>query len=100
LVNTNQHSPSTQPHSVTFLTPTQLQEELQIGQKLCCKLLKEGRIPSTHVGNLICIYRPALERARLEDPELGEEKGGNPARTSRPQHVPPVKEAHNAIVHR
>lgn len=61
--------------SGNWLTPKDLQHELQIGEKLAYKLLKSGTIPSVRVGGLIRIYRPQLEAALLDDPELGEEKG-------------------------
>lgn len=53
-----------QAQASPFLTPAQLQEELQIGQNLCYRLLKEGRIPSTRVGNLYRIPRRAVEHLK------------------------------------
>jgi excisionase family DNA binding protein len=64
-----------QERSGAWLTVKDLQHELQIGEKLAYKLLKSGSIPSVRVGGLIRIYRPQLEEALLEDPELGKEKG-------------------------
>ena len=69
--------------SGNWLTVKDLQDELQIGQKLAYKLLKSEEIPSVRVGGLIRIYRPQLEEALLEDPELGQEKRAS-ARTPRP----------------
>ena len=48
----------------TFLTPKDLQRELQIGEKLAYQLLKSGQIPSVRIGG---VYR--IPRSRLE--ELG-----------------------------
>jgi excisionase family DNA binding protein len=58
-----------------WLTPKDLQRELQIGEKLAYRLLKDGTIPSIRVGGLIRIYRPHLEEALLDDPELSKKKG-------------------------
>ena len=70
------YSPArTQEKTHDWLTPKDLQHELQIGQKLAYKLLKSGEIPSVRVGGLIRIYRPQLEEALLEDPDLGKRKG-------------------------
>jgi excisionase family DNA binding protein len=82
------YSPTrTQEWSGDWLTPKDLQHELQIGQKLAYKLLKSGEIPSVRVGGLIRIYRPHLEEALLEDPELGQEKRAS-ARTPQPDPLP------------
>ena len=51
-----------QAQPVAFLTPKDLQQELQIGEKLCYRLLKSGAIPSVRVGGL---YR--IPCKRLED---------------------------------
>jgi excisionase family DNA binding protein len=82
-----------QERSGAWLTVKDLQHELQIGEKLAYKLLKSGSIPSVRVGGLIRIYRPQLEEALLEDPELGEEKGRvcPPAKS----HNPRPKESFN-----
>jgi excisionase family DNA binding protein len=61
----------TQEPPVTYLSPKDLQCELQIGEKLCYRLLKSGAIPSIRVGGLYRIYRPHLEEALLENPDLG-----------------------------
>ncbi len=61
----------TQEPPVTYLTPKDLQRELQIREKLCYRLLKDGTIPSIRVGGLYRIYRPRLEEALLENPDLG-----------------------------
>ncbi len=76
-----------EPHASDWLTPKDLQHELRIGEKLAYKLLKSGSIPSVRVGGLIRIYRPQLEEALLDDPDLGEEKGR--ATTTRPDLVNP-----------
>lgn len=82
------YSPArTQEASGNWLTVKDLQDELQIGQKLAYKLLKSGEIPSVRVGGLIRIYRPQLEEALLEDPELGQEKRAS-ARTPQPDPLP------------
>ena len=61
----------TQEPPVTYLSPKDLQSELQIGEKLCYRLLKSGAIPSIRVGGLYRIYRPQLEETLLENPDLG-----------------------------
>jgi excisionase family DNA binding protein len=61
----------TQEPPVTYLSPKDLQRELQIGEKLCYRLLKSGTIPSIRVGGLYRIHRPRLEEALLENPDLG-----------------------------
>ena len=58
----------TQEPPVTFLTPKDLQHELQIGEKLCYKLLKEGAIPSVRIGGLYRIPRRLLEEELRADP--------------------------------
>ena len=50
--------------SPAFLTPKDVQRELQIGERLCYQLLKSGQIPSVRIGG---VYR--IPRSRLE--ELG-----------------------------
>lgn len=56
---------------VTFLTPKDLQRELQIGEKLCYRLLKSGRITSIRVGGVYRIHRFHLEEALGIHPDLG-----------------------------
>ncbi len=56
----------------TFLTPKDLQRELQIGEKLCYRLLKSGAIPSFRVGGLIRVSRNQLEEALLDNPDVGD----------------------------
>ncbi len=51
----------TQEPSATFLTPKDLQRELQIGEKLAYSLLKSGAIPSIRVGGVYRIRRSQLE---------------------------------------
>jgi excisionase family DNA binding protein len=58
----------TQEPPITFLTPKDLQRELQIGQKLAYRLLKSGEIPSVRVGGLYRIRRQDLEEALAADP--------------------------------
>lgn len=58
---------------VTFLTPRNLQAELQIGEKLCYRLLKSGRIPSVKVGGVYRIHRSQLEEALGIHPDLSKE---------------------------
>ena len=53
---------SVQPEPANFLTPKDLQRELQIGERLAYRLLRDGTIPSVRVGNM---YR--IRRADLED---------------------------------
>ncbi len=89
--DTTYSRPSVQEKTHDWLTPKDLQHELQIGEKLCYRLLKSGAIPSVRVGGLIRVFRPQLEEALLEDPELGEEKGQEKrasARTPQPDPLP------------
>jgi excisionase family DNA binding protein len=79
----------TQELPVTFLTPIDLQRELQIGEKLAYRLLKSGKIPSVRIGGLYRISRRQLEEALLEDPELSNKRG---RATNSPQRKPPTKE--------
>src|SRR4051812_25044850 len=51
-----------QGRPVTCLTPKDLQRELQIGEKLCYRLLRDGAIPSVRVGGLYRIHRSELEK--------------------------------------
>jgi hypothetical protein len=77
-----------QPQTGVFLTPKDLQRELQIGEKLCYRLLQSGAIPSVRIGNLIRVYRPHFEGALLEEPDLkGKEKAGlvDPAQSVTPR---------------
>jgi excisionase family DNA binding protein len=48
---------------VTFLTPKDLQRELQIGEKLAYRLLRDRTIPSIRVGGVYRIHRSQLEEA-------------------------------------
>ena len=52
----------------TYLTPKDVQHELQIGEKLCYKLLKSGEIPSVRIGGLYRIPRKRLEEELRADP--------------------------------
>lgn len=54
-----------------FLTPKDLQAELQIGERLAYRLLREGKIPSVRVGNLYRIPRLRLEETLAIHPALG-----------------------------
>jgi excisionase family DNA binding protein len=65
-----------QPQTGVFLTPKDLQRELQIGEKLCYRLLQSGAIPSVRIGNLIRVYRPHFEEALLEEPDLARKRPG------------------------
>jgi excisionase family DNA binding protein len=53
----------TQELPVAFLTPKDLQRELQIGEKLCYRLLRDGSIPSVRVGGVYRIPRKNFEEA-------------------------------------
>ena len=74
----NTRGGATTQEAPDFLTPKDLQRELQIGERLCYKLLKEGSIPSVRVGGLYRTPRRDLEAAlganpgkpRLRDPRL------------------------------
>ncbi len=63
----------TQEPRVTYLTPRDLQHELQIGEKLCYRLLKSGRIPSIRIGGVYRIHRSQLEEALGIQPNLGKQ---------------------------
>ncbi len=62
-----------QEQPVSFLTPKDLQRELQIGEKLAYRLLKDGTIPSVRVGGVYRIHRSQLEEALGVRSELGKE---------------------------
>jgi excisionase family DNA binding protein len=70
LLDNNSTPGRTQEESSSYLTPRQLHTELQIGEKLCYKLIRSGAIPSTRVGNLIRIPRHRLEEALLDGSDL------------------------------
>ena len=55
------------PPSDIVLTPDEVMAALKIGRRLCYRLLKEGKIPSTRVGHLYRIPRQSLEQALLND---------------------------------
>ncbi len=89
------HSPAdVQVEPSNWLSPKDLQRELQIGEKLAYRLIKRGTVPSVRVGGLIRIYRPQLEAALLEDLDLGEEKG-SAASTPGSTTTPAKKEVSN-----
>ncbi|MCA1728591.1 MAG: helix-turn-helix domain-containing protein [Actinobacteria bacterium] len=46
-----------------WLTPKDVQRELQIGEKLTYRLLRDGTIPSVRVGGVYRIHRPHLEES-------------------------------------
>ncbi len=56
---------------VAYLTPKDIQRELQIGEKLAYRLLKDGTIPSIRVGGVYRIPRPQLEEALGIDSDPG-----------------------------
>ncbi len=60
----------TQEPPVTFLTPKDLQRELQIGEKLCYRLLKSGAIPSVRVGGVYRVPRKDFEKALVVGTDL------------------------------
>ncbi len=62
-----------QGQPAAFLTPRDLQRELQIGERLAYKLLKSGEIPSVRVGGLYRIPRSRLEEALGARSGLGKE---------------------------
>jgi len=59
----------TQEPPATYLTPKDLQHELQIGEKLCYKLLKSGEIPPYALGGFIAY--PASDLRRSYEPTRG-----------------------------
>jgi excisionase family DNA binding protein len=83
---------------VTFLTPKDLQRELQIGEKLCYRLLKAGVIPSVRVGGLYRIPRKQLEEALLGNPNVAEKRIRR--RPTKPGSVTPHAKEVEGIVHR
>ncbi len=58
---------------VTYLTPKDVQRELQIGEKLAYRLLKDGTMPSVRVGGVYRIPRSRLEEALGVHSKLGRE---------------------------
>lgn len=59
-----------QEQPVTFLTPKDVQRELQIGEKLTYRLLKNGTIPSIRIGGVYRIRRSELAALGIY-PDLG-----------------------------
>ena len=57
------HGVEAQPPDANFLTPRDIQRELQIGERLTYKLLRAQAIPNTRVGNLYRVRREDLEKA-------------------------------------
>lgn len=58
------HSGATvQEPSATFLTPKDVMQELQIGEKLAYRLIADGTIPSVRIGGVYRIHRSQLEEA-------------------------------------
>ncbi len=50
--NPTQQRAGTQHPDETLLTPRQLQARLQIGERLCYRMLQDGRLPGFRVGRL------------------------------------------------
>ena len=63
MTNHNQGTAVVQPPRPTFLTSRDIQEELQIGERLAYKLLSSGAIPSIRVNGLYRIRREDLDEA-------------------------------------
>jgi excisionase family DNA binding protein len=62
LNNLRAERPATQePDVSSWLTPKDLQHELRIGERLCYRLLRTGKIPSVRIGNLYRIRKEVLE---------------------------------------
>ena len=58
------HSGATvQEPSATFLTPKDVMQELQIGEKLAYRLIADGTIPSVRIGGVYRIHHSQLEEA-------------------------------------
>jgi excisionase family DNA binding protein len=76
-----------QDQSVAFLTPKDLQHELQIGEKLCYRLLRSGAVPSVRVGGVYRIPRKHLEEVLLESLDLGikQRKRSDPWKSADPE---------------
>lgn len=61
--NPTQQPPGTQHPKEALLTPRQLQERLQIGERLCYRMLQDGRIPGFRVGRLWRVREGDLHEA-------------------------------------
>lgn len=59
-----------QEQPVTFLTPKDVQRELQIGEKLTYRLIADCTIPSVRIGGVYRIHRRQLEEALLTNSPL------------------------------
>ena len=53
-----------EPEVTDWLTPKDLQHDLRIGERLCYRLLRTGRIPSVRIGNLYRVRKEVLEELR------------------------------------
>ena len=53
-----------EPEATDWLTPKDLQHDLRIGERLCYRLLRTGRIPSVRIGNLYRVRKEVLEELR------------------------------------
>lgn len=91
-----------QPKTLTYLTPAQVQKQLQIGEKLCYRLLKEEqipskkiespyRIPSSWLEQVTHTSQSSSEQSTHKDQSLDEEKGATPTKDSR-RHNPTPEE--------
>ncbi len=63
----------TQEHPATFLTPKDLQRELQIGEKLAYRLITNGTIPSVRIGGVYRIHRRQLEETLGVHSDVGKQ---------------------------
>jgi excisionase family DNA binding protein len=63
LVDNSRPGAEKQAADVAFLTPKDLQTQLQIGERLCYKLLRSQAIPNARVAGMYRIKREDLEEA-------------------------------------
>jgi excisionase family DNA binding protein len=62
-----QRAAGTQHSEEALLTPRQLQDRLQIGERLCYRMLQDGRLPGFRVGRLWRVREDDLHDALGKD---------------------------------
>lgn len=70
-----QRPAGTQQPSEALLTPQQLQDRLQIGERLCYRMLQDGRLPGFRVGRLWRVREGDLHEVLSRDVTLSEKTG-------------------------
>lgn len=61
--NPTQRDAGTQHLAERLLTPQQVQDRLQIGERLCYRMLRDGRLPGFRVGKLWRVREGDLHEA-------------------------------------